>query len=131
MNKKEVLNSLPVEVMNKIKGILKAYRECDLYFENGRYEVKTGSILKAEYSNDYKFICTFYTGDIYSEIEMIENYINEFCDYPSDYKGKRDYAMLNKMRDEREYDFIEDTVTKWVGKINKEGNFVLTERIQE
>ena len=33
----------------------------------------------------------------YTEDERVENYINEFCDFPDFYKGRRSYIELNKV----------------------------------
>lgn len=127
-------NELPKEVQEEVKGILKAYDSVNVWFENGRYTYV--DVLAKEYAPDHKFIGTYKKSDVYSETEQIENYINEFHDFPMNYKGKRDYAMLHKMDEERECELVSTenpnikklACTDWYGKINDKGNFELTER---
>lgn len=127
-------NYLPADVQTEVKDILKAYDSVNVWYENGEYSF--ADVLKAEYAPDHRFIGTYKKEDVYTETEQIENYINEFHDFPRNYKGKRDYAMLNKMDEERECKLVETenpnikklACTDWYGKINENGNFELTER---
>ena len=45
----------------------------------------------------------------------------------ANYKGKRDYRVMRKMTDEREYDPETSTLTIWVGKLI-DGDFTLTHK---
>lgn len=89
------LNTLPIEVQEKIKNTLKAYDEVHVIYEYGEYHVSVGIALKAHYAPDHKVIGTFKANEIFTQDERIENYINEFQAYPITYKGKRDYKTLN------------------------------------
>lgn len=127
-------NYLPATVQQEVKDILKVYDEVNVWYENGEYSF--ADVLKSEYAPDHRYIGTYRKEDVYTEIEQIENYINEFHTFPINYKGKRDYAMLHKMDDERECKLVETenpnikklACTDWYGKINENGNFELTER---
>lgn len=123
---KELFNTLPTEIKDKVKGLLRAYKECNVTFEGGKFSVSTGTCLRAEYPKDYKFIGTINKDDIYTEVEQIENYINEFADYPSNYNGDRNYKELKRIVEERVYNHNDETMTQPVGRINKEGNFEIT-----
>lgn len=119
------LNELPQEIQIRIKNYLKAFDEVSVTFEYGEYHF--GTYLKATYGADFEYIGAYKAKDIFTEKERIENYINEFHSYPIGYKGKRDYAMLKKMDNERNFDGM--NLTQWIGKINEQGNFELIERV--
>ena len=119
----EKFNTLPQEVQLFVKSQLKAYDEVTVSYENGRYSY--GVCIKAEYAPDHEVLGTIKATDIYSDVERIENYINSFCTYPIDYKGKRDYSILKKMQNEKEFDWDKNTCTRYTGKIIN-GNFELT-----
>ena len=104
-----------------------AYDHVNVWYDYGRYSY-VDAITK-EYAPDHEFIGTFKKSDIYTEKEQIENYINEFHDYPANYKGARDYKMLNKMDAESETEMLGGgklKCTDWIGAINEKGNFELT-----
>lgn len=120
-------NELPKEVQEEVKSILMAYDDVNVWFDYGRYSY--ADAITKEYAPDHEFIGTFKKSDVYTEKEQIENYINEFHDYPANYKGGRDYKMLKKMDDERETEIIGGGKIKcidWIGAINEKGNFELT-----
>lgn len=124
-------NNLPIEIQTNVKNTLRAFNKCDVWFEYGQYRVLTGACLKATYGADHKYIGTYKADEIFTEEERIENYINGFCDYPIEYKGKRDYGMLRKMTNEREIVKDENGKMKvaiWQGKLNAEGTFELTHK---
>jgi hypothetical protein len=89
------LNTLPIETIKKIKEVLKAYDEVNVYFEDGQYHVSTGRCLRATYGQDFKNIGTYKAKDVYTEQERILNYINEFQEYPINYKGERNYKYFH------------------------------------
>lgn len=124
MKNNELLNSLPKEVQEDVLNILKAYAEVDITYENGRYHF--GSTLKASYAPDHKFIGTILAKDVYTETERIENYINEFKNYPPQYKGKRDHKLMREFRDSRVVDPETGLVTEQIGRINENGDFEIT-----
>ena len=93
----EILNNLPMEIIEKIKGILKAYDKCNVVYEDGKYEVRTGVCLQANYSQDFRVIGEIKASDIYTPKEMILNYIEEFKSFPYNYKvEKNSYSTLRK-----------------------------------
>lgn len=126
MNK--ILQTLPMETQNEIKEMLKSYNEATVVFQNGNYEVRTGILILNEYPSDYKMIGDFTKDDVFNEIEQIENYINEFKDYPSNYKGKKDFELMEKMENDIKYDFANNVKYEWVGNIDKDGDFALKEK---
>lgn len=84
---------LPETAQLKIKDTLRAYNSVDVYYENGEYHF--GLVIKKNYAPDHEVIGTFYAKDIFTEEEMILNYVNEFQSYPITYKGKRDYSIFH------------------------------------
>lgn len=86
-----MIKNLPVEVVEEIKDILKAYNECNVVFENGKYHVRTFTCLQASYSDDYKVIGRFKKDEVFTKEEQELNYIEEFRSYP--------YPMTLKIKD--------------------------------
>jgi len=111
------VENMPKEIREEVLEMLTAYDECDIWFEDGKYNTIT--VLKANYSKDHKYIGHVEANDIYTETEQIENYINNFISFPTNYKGEKNYTELNIMETERK-----KGNTK-IGKINKDGNFKL------
>lgn len=85
------LNTLPSEVVEEVKDTLKAFDRCYVNFYSGEYHVSVGIALKATYEPDEKVIGTYYAKEVFTPEERMLNYINEFQDYPIEYKGKRNY----------------------------------------
>lgn len=85
-------NELPKNVQEEVKDTLKAYDTVDVYYENGSYHF--GLVLKKDYAVDHEYIGCYRANDIYTEEERILNYVNEFHEYPRQYKGERDYSIL-------------------------------------
>jgi hypothetical protein len=95
------IEQFPAEVQEQILGTLRAFDEVSITFYGGRYWVVSGHCLMGKYPADYKAYGVYYAKDIYTEDERIQNYIEGFHDYPHNYKGKRDYAMLRQMSEMR------------------------------
>jgi hypothetical protein len=93
----EEFSTLPNKARQDILDILKAFKECPVIYENGRYSFV--SSLKSEYAKDHKVIGIAYQDDFYTDEQRIENYIEVFHEYPSGYIGKRDYKMLRELKD--------------------------------
>lgn len=131
---KVLFNELPKEVQEEVRGILKAYDNVNVWYENGEYSFVDA--IKKEYASDHKFIGNYKKSDVFSEKEQIENYINVFHAFPQNYKGARDYAIIKRMDNERTSELVETenpnikklACTDWYGEINENGDFVLTER---
>lgn len=91
----ELFNTLPQLVQEEIKSTLSAYSECTVSKKaNGEYKVATCTVL---HNGAYdQFIGKIHKDDIFTQEEQMVNYVNSFRDYPTGYKGKRDYStMLN------------------------------------
>jgi hypothetical protein len=97
MNKNEI-KLLPKEVIKEAKGTLRAYDSVQVIYEDGQYKVMTGYLLRHEYPEDFKVIGTIHSKDVYSEKEMIVNYIEEFLSYPAEYNGKKDWNMIKELK---------------------------------
>jgi hypothetical protein len=97
--------TLPMNIQNDIRKILKAFDNCYVTFEYGEYHVSSGFGIKAEYGSDYEWIGDYTAKEIFTEEEMMLNYIESFHSYPPNYKGKRDYKMLNKIEGKWETKF--------------------------
>ena len=88
---------LPVDVQAEVKRVLRAYDECPVTYEYGRYNVGGGICIKKNYAPDHESIGVYYAGDVFTEEERIINYAESFHEYSPLYKGKRDYAMWRKV----------------------------------
>ena len=128
--KKELFETLPEHIKEDIRNTLKAYDKCYVNFQNGEYKVTIAIGILSEYPKDFKVIGTIHNHDIYSREERIENYINEFMGYPFDYNGKKDWDLIEKMGTDKQFDFPNNKMYKWIGKLNEQGDFVLTEKIE-
>lgn len=122
------LKYLPKAIQRQVKLILRAYTDCSVVFENERYSVGGGVMIKAHYADDYEVIGNYRADEIYTETERIENYINQFHDYPTNYKGNRDYQLI------KDLDLIRSFCCKcgeneerFYGRINEQGNFELSQ----
>lgn len=94
-------NKLPIQIQDEVKSTLSAYGECTVIFENGSFRVSTGTVIKDSYSNDYKVIGRYLKQDIFSKKEQIINYIENFHDYPINWKGNRNYQLMKRMQELR------------------------------
>lgn len=97
----EQLNKLPQEIIDDVKSTLKAYDEVHIIIENGKHIVSCGTMLKAQYADDFEVIGDVYAKDIFNDNERIVNYIEGFHSYPIEYKGERDWLMIKKLEELR------------------------------
>lgn len=103
MSKKLTLDdllALPVDVQQEVKETLKAYSRVFITYEQGGYKVTTGLAVKAQYADDHQQIGVVEQETVYTPQERLENYIETFHDYPSNYTGPRDYASLRTLKGE-------------------------------
>ena len=91
------MNELPLNVQEEMKETLKAFPEVNVWFAYGEYHVSTCHVIKRDYAPDEKFIGTWKAADVFTAEEQIINYVESFHDYPIEYKGRRDYRMLNSI----------------------------------
>ena len=82
MTKNEILESLPESVQTEVKETLKAYNECFVTFENGKYSALPAIGIKAKYAEDHKFIGKIKSTDIYTLEERKQNYRDMFGSEP-------------------------------------------------
>jgi hypothetical protein len=90
-------NTLPSEVQEKAKEVLKAYDKVHVIYEYGEYHVMAGLSIKTHYADDHEFMGTYLATDIFSPDECIINYIEAFHAYPMAYKGKKDWDMIRSL----------------------------------
>src|SRR5574343_168236 len=102
------LNTLPQDVQDKVKSVLKAYDEVNVIFEYGEYNVSASICIKCNYASDHEFVGTYKAEDVFTPDERIINYVECFRDYPIEYKGKRDYRWINNLENGCKIKFDED-----------------------
>lgn len=83
------------DIQEIVIDLLGTYGACFVIRENGEYSVTTGIMAKANYSDDYQ-IETFLQKDVLTPDEKILAYTNNFYDYHREYKGERNYRMLER-----------------------------------
>ena len=88
---------LPPDVQDEVRTALKAYNKAYVIYEYGKYNVSVGIAIKNHYTDDHEFIGTYYADDVFSTEERIINYVESFHSYPGEYKGKRDYNLINSL----------------------------------
>ena len=93
--------TLPAEfseaVVQDVVETLKAFSTARVIRENGIYTTTTGVCLtNSDNSDDFK-VWEFHKDSFFSADEQVENYVNEFKDYPAEYKGRRNYSELRKL----------------------------------
>lgn len=73
---------LPDEIKDRAKMILRAYPNCTVVYESGKFSISVGSCIKANYKADH-FVCGKYTDkEIYTLEERRQNYREEFGSEP-------------------------------------------------
>jgi len=85
--------SLPVSTQSEVKSILSAYNDCSIEkTKSGEYKV---IICVAIHCGEYnEQLGSINKNDIFTADEQIINYVKSFRDYPIQYKGKKDYILL-------------------------------------
>ena len=89
-----LFNTLTTELQNEIKSTLSAYPSTSVYkkADGTLYSTNVVCIHTGDYD---EFIAEFKEADIFTENEIIINYVESFRDYPTKYKGRRNYKELN------------------------------------
>ena len=90
-------NLLPEDVKAQVKKTLRSFDEVNVIYEYGEYHVSTGLAIKCHYADDHEYIGHYKADDIFTPDERIINYVESFHSYPVQYKGKRDYNMINSL----------------------------------
>lgn len=88
---------LPKDVQAEAKDTLECYDEVNVIYENGAFHVETCTCISASYAHDFIFLGVYKAVDVFTEEERILNYVNNFHDYPIQYKGYRDYHWLQTL----------------------------------
>lgn len=83
------------EIQEIVIDILATYGACYVIRENGEYRVDTGIAVKSNYADDYQ-VETFLQKDVLTPDDTILAYTNNFYDYHREYKGDRNYRMLER-----------------------------------
>lgn len=96
MKNNENFKKYSKEVQEKIISTLKCYDECHVERWGTEFHVCTGWCLKATYG-DEEVLDTFKKEDLFTEDEMIINYMESFHEYHPSYKGKTNYKMINEV----------------------------------
>jgi hypothetical protein len=58
--------------------------------------------------------------------QEIEDYINNYRNYPPEYKGRRDKSILKTLDVSYRYNASDNTITRREGRIDENGDFILT-----
>lgn len=93
------LNSLPKEVAEAVKEVLKAYRQVNVIYEYGKYNVSPDVCYKATYGKDYEYIGTWKDEEVYTLYERMANYKHEFGCLPFEARtelSKEEYKQLSE-----------------------------------
>ena len=123
--KKLTIESLPKPLLDEAREMLKGEdTEVKVIRWNGRMRV-VGKVFPYEHSWDEKHLLTIREADLFTDEERTENYINYFHKYPAWYKGRRDEAMLERMRNDMDFDQKTQTYREPLGRM-VDGDFVYT-----
>ena len=69
---------LPEEVQTEVKSILKAFSQCNVVYEYGKFHASASTCIKSDYNFDH-FVCGHYlASEIYTPEERRQNYIEVF-----------------------------------------------------
>ena len=90
-------NALPIDVQEQVKRTLRSYDEVNVIYEYGEYHVSTGLAIKCHYADDHEYLGCYKAKDLFTPDERMLNYVEAFHEYPIEYKGKRDYRMLDSL----------------------------------
>lgn len=72
------LEKLPAEIQEAVKSTLKAFHNCNVYYEYGEFHSSASVGIKSSYNWDH-FVCGSYRDvDVYTEEERRQNYIECF-----------------------------------------------------
>lgn len=115
----KVLSCYTRTVQQNILNLLKAYSEVRVMknIRTGLVEVVTHVMLQNCY--DDVELETIRSKDVYTEEELILNYLDEFIEYPIEYEGERDYNLLSDLHS------LKRVKQYYVLKFNPKGDIVL------
>ena len=125
MKGKLTIETLPKRILDEARDMLRGEDTVvEVIRWNGRMRV-VGKVFPYEHSWDEKLLLTIREADLFTEAERTENYINYFHKYPTWYTGRRDEAMLERMRNDMDFDPKTQTYREPFGRM-VDGDFVYT-----
>ncbi len=125
MRDKLTIETLPKHLLDEAREMLRGEDTVVYVIRwNGRMCV-VGKVFPYEHSWDEKLLLTIRQADLFTEAERTENNINYYHKYPSWYRGRRDEAMLEQMRNDFGFDQETQTIREPVGRMVN-GDFVYT-----
>ena len=129
MQDKLTIETLPRHILGEAREMLRGEDTVvEVIRWNGGMRV-VGKVFPYEHSWDEKHLLTIRQADLFTETERTENYINYYHKYPSWYTGKRDEAMLERMRNDFGFDQETQTIREPVGRMVG-GDFVYTGEVK-
>ena len=127
--KQLTIETLPKPLLEEAKEMLRGEdTEVQVIRWNRRLRV-VGKVFPYEHSWDEKLLLTIREIDLFTEDERTENYINYFHKYPAWYRGRRNEAMLGRMRNDFDFDQETQTIREPVGRMAG-GDFVYTGEVK-
>ena len=125
MKRQLTIDTLPKPLLEEAREMLRGEDTVvEVIRWNGRMRV-VGKVFPYEHSWDERLLLTIRETDLFTEAERTENYINYYHKYPSWYTGKRDEAMLERMRNDFDFDQETQTMREPLGRMVG-GDFVYT-----
>ena len=129
MKRQLTIETLPKHLLDEARELLRGEDTVvEVIRWNGRMRV-VGKVFPYEHAWDEKLLLTIREADLFTEAERTENYINYYHKYPSWYTGKRDEAMLERMRNDFDFDQETQTIREPVGRMVG-GDFVYTGEVK-
>jgi hypothetical protein len=129
MKRQLTIETLPKRLLDEAREMLRGEDTVvEVIRWNGRMRV-VGKVFPYEHSWDERLLLTIRETDLFTEAERTENYINYYHKYPSWYTGKRDEAMLERMRNDFDFDQETQTIREPVGRMVG-GDFVYTGEVK-
>ena len=129
MTKELTIDNLPKPLLDEARDMLRG-EETEVYVIRWNRRMRVvGQVFPYEHSMDEKLLLTIREADLFTETERTENYINYYQKYPAWYTGRRNEAMLNRMRLDTELDSKEMVYREAVGHM-VDGDFVYTGEIK-
>lgn len=96
-NKMRKFTKAPREVQERILEALKQVRYVYVVRNGDRYSVTTHLTTQRSERGEWEYLGKFTMEEIYSPDERILNFVEVMHDYPPEYRGKRDYLMLQSV----------------------------------
>ena len=125
MQDKLTIENLPKRILREVKDMLRgAENEAWVICRDGMLAVVRKNYYCDE-SMDEKLLLIIREEDLFTEDERTENYINYFHKYLAWYTGHRDREMLERMRNDMDFDQKTLTYKEPFGRMVN-GNFVYT-----